>query len=157
MSPGPIVMTALEHDTVRPLESLPTSLHARAHHHPLSHERLDIGRLLIGDRMGDRPGPLAPMADNVRRETEEGAPSAPATAAAPRDPAREALERTCLTVKRIAQDIGMPRATLEAYRLGTRRMPQSARLRLGAYLATHAAMLDELAQALIAPTAVTRE
>ena len=71
-----------------------------------------------------------------------------------RDPAREALERTCLTVKRIALDIGMPRATLEAYRLGTRRMPQAARVRLGTYLASHAAMLDGLAQALIAPPSV---
>lgn len=71
-----------------------------------------------------------------------------------RDPAREALERTCLTVKRIALDIGMPRATLEAYRLGTRRMPQAARVRLGTYLAAHAAMLDGLAQALTAPASV---
>ena len=131
MSASPTALTALEHDTARRLESL---------------------RPFDRVRLGDRAVPLAAAvaADNAPHGSDDVTPAHPI----PRDPAREALERTCLTVKRIAHDIGMPRATLEAYRLGTRRMPQSARTRLGTYLAAHAAMLDELAQALMSPTAI---
>ena len=134
MSASPTALTALEHDTARRL-------------HPL--DAYDRGLL-----MRDRAVPLTATAaaDDVPPVHGDGPP--PAAHAIPRDPAREALERTCLTVKRIAHDIGMPRATLEAYRLGTRRMPPSARARLGTYLAAHAAMLDELAQALMSATAV---
>ena len=131
MSASPTALTALEHDTARRLQPL---------------DPFDRGRLLR-----DRAVSIATAADDAPRGGEDAAPIAPAI---PRDPAREALERTCLTVKRIAHDIGMPRATLEAYRLGTRRMPQTARARLGTYLAAHAAMLDELAQALMSPTAI---
>ncbi len=152
-------MTALERDTVRPRESLSSALHARAHHEPLTHERLDSSRLL-GDRLGDRPVPFIPISDAIEDpgcDRSANAASLPVRIVDPQDPAREALERTCLTVKRIAHDIGMPRATLEAYRLGTRRMPQVARARLGKYLAAHAAMLDDLARALIGPTPTSNE
>ena len=61
---------------------------------------------------------------------------------------RHALEVSRLTVTRMAEELGIPRATLEAYRLGTRRMPAAARQRLSAYLAQHAEMLRLLSQAL---------
>jgi plasmid maintenance system antidote protein VapI len=61
---------------------------------------------------------------------------------------RHALEVSRLTVTRMAEELGIPRATLEAYRLGTRRMPAAARLRLSAYLAQHAEILRLLSQAL---------
>ena len=61
---------------------------------------------------------------------------------------RHALEVSRLTVTRMAEELGIPRATLEAYRLGTRRMPAPARLRLSAYLAQHAEILRLLSQAL---------
>ncbi len=82
-----------------------------------------------------------------------GAERAPAARPA-REPAphevlvRHALEVSRLTVTRMAEELGIPRATLEAYRLGTRRMPPAARLRLSAYLAQHAEMLRLLSQAL---------
>lgn len=131
MSFCPTALTALEHDTARRLDSL-------AH-----------GRLL-----GDRPVPVAAAVAGDDLLPAGGEPDAAPAPEAVRDPAREALERTCLTVKRIALDIGMPRATLEAYRLGTRRMPHAARVRLGTYLAAHAAMLDGLARQLMSPTAI---
>lgn len=135
MSSCPTALTALEHDTARRFEPL---------------DQLGRGRLL-----GDRAVSLAATAaaDNAPNHGAADVPG-PVVPDLPRDPAREALERTCLTVKRIAHDIGMPRATLEAYRLGTRRMPQPARARLGAYLAAHAAMLDGLAQTLMSPTTI---
>ena len=157
MSYCPTAWNALEHDTARRLESMDASNSARpphdaAHHDmPQPHDRglLDTGRLLQ-----QRALAMAAASSNTDGRDDAASidghvfdrPPDPA-----RDPAREALERTCLTVKRIAFDIGMPRATLEAYRLGTRRMPQAARVRLGTYLAAHAAMLDGLAQALTAP------
>lgn len=139
MSSCPTALTALEHDTARRLEL---------------HNQLDRGRLLV-----DRAIPFAAAAAADNAPSHGASDAGPDGAALPAraghaDPAREALERTCLTVKRIALDIGMPRATLEAYRLGTRRMPQVARARLGTYLAAHAAMLDGLAQALMSPTAI---
>lgn len=150
MSPYSTASTALEHDTARRLEALDPSGHDRLARR-LSDIRLDHARLvrdhslLVAAAAADAPDTAD--VDDERQDPDSPNP-APAGAA---DPAREALEKTCLTVKRIAHDIGMPRATLEAYRLGTRRMPHSARVRLGAYLAAHAAMLDGLAQALMAP------
>lgn len=64
------------------------------------------------------------------------------------DPVRPALELSRLTVTRMAEELGIPRATLAAYRLGTRRMPKSNRARLGAYLAAHAEALARVARAL---------
>ena len=64
------------------------------------------------------------------------------------DPVRPALELSRLTVTRMAEELGIPRATLAAYRLGTRRMPSSGRARLGAYLAAHADALARVARAL---------
>lgn len=139
--------SAMEHDTARRLEALDPSPDRLARR--LSDIRLDHGRLVHD------PAPTV-AASGRDESTGEGAascdehpPTTATGAVSATDPARIALDRTCLTVKRIAHDIGMPRATLEAYRLGTRRMPQAARLRLGTYLAAHAAMLDGLAQSLI--------
>jgi hypothetical protein len=64
------------------------------------------------------------------------------------DPVRPALELSRLTVTRMAEELGIPRATLAAYRLGTRRMPASGRARLGDYLAAHAEALARVARAL---------
>lgn len=64
------------------------------------------------------------------------------------DPVRPALELSRLTVTRMAEELGIPRATLAAYRLGTRRMPAANRARLGEYLAVHAAALARVARAL---------
>lgn len=61
---------------------------------------------------------------------------------------RAALDLPRLTVTRMAEELGIPRATLEAYRLGTRRMPAAARARLAAYLAAHAAALEAAVHAL---------
>jgi plasmid maintenance system antidote protein VapI len=61
---------------------------------------------------------------------------------------RVALELPRLTVTRMAAELGIPRATLEAYRLGTRRMPATTRARLAAYLTEHARMLRAVADAL---------
>lgn len=74
----------------------------------------------------------------VRDATRDGAP----------DPVRVALEVSRLTVTRMAEELGIPRATLEAYRLGTRRMPAASRARLAAYLAGHAELLRRLARLL---------
>ncbi len=162
MSHCPTASTAMEHDTARRLEPLESTSHYRRHddrlmrhaldHGPFDHTTIDRGRLL-----GERTIALAAAARHFAEHADgSDTPEGDATnlsTRAPHDPAREALERTCLTVKRIAHEIGMPRATLEAYRLGTRRMPHSARVRLGTYLAAHAAMLDGLAQELIAPPA----
>ena len=77
------------------------------------------------------------------------APAAPTREPTPHEVlVRHALEVSRLTVTRMAEELGIPRATLEAYRLGTRRMPAAARLRLSAYLAQHAEMLRLLSQAL---------
>lgn len=64
------------------------------------------------------------------------------------DPVRAALELSRLTVTRMAEELGIPRATLAAYRLGTRRMPAAGRARLAAYLAVHAEALARVARAL---------
>lgn len=64
------------------------------------------------------------------------------------DPVRPALELSRLTVTRMAEELGIPRATLAAYRLGTRRMPLAGRRRLGAYLAAHAEALARVARIL---------
>ncbi|GJG86447.1 hypothetical protein tb265_16280 [Gemmatimonadetes bacterium T265] len=144
---------AMEHDTARRLEALDPASHDRLARR-LSDIRLDHGRM-VRDYSLTTAAALANEAPSCGEDADEQVSGAPTPAPArPSDPAREALDRTCLTVKRIAADIGMPRATLEAYRLGTRRMPHPARVRLGTYLAAHAAMLDGLAQALIAPPTV---
>ena len=64
------------------------------------------------------------------------------------DPVRPALELSRLTVTRMAEELGIPRATLAAYRLGTRRMPLAGRVRLGRYLAAHAEALARVARVL---------
>jgi hypothetical protein len=51
---------------------------------------------------------------------------------------REALETPRLTITRMSEELGIPRGTLEAYRLGVRRMPAPARRRLAEYLMRHA-------------------
>ena len=156
MSPYSTAITAMEHDTARRLEALDPASHDRLARR-LSDIRLDHGRLVRDHSMLIAAAADAGLADGAdesdAQQQQSGAPLPARHGAAhgAADPAREALEKTCLTVKRIAHDIGMPRATLEAYRLGTRRMPHSARVRLGTYLAAHAAMLDGLAQALMAP------
>ena len=61
---------------------------------------------------------------------------------------RAALDLPRLTVTRMAEELGIPRATLEAYRLGTRRMPAAARARLAAYLAAHVEALDAVVHTL---------
>jgi plasmid maintenance system antidote protein VapI len=88
------------------------------------------------DRPADRPAP----------------PVAPARELTPHEVlVRHALEVSRLTVTRMAEELGIPRATLEAYRLGTRRMPAAARMRLSAYLARHSEMLRLISQALATP------
>lgn len=62
---------------------------------------------------------------------------------------RAALSTPCLTVARLAQALDVPRSTLEAYRLGTRRMRAPVRARLAEVLEAHAAELRRLAAALI--------
>ena len=59
-----------------------------------------------------------------------------------------ALDVPRLTITRMADVLGVPRATLEAYRLGTRRMPPAVRARLAAFLTHHAELMRELADAL---------
>ena len=103
-----------------------------------------------------RAGLTAPAAFGAPRggEAPEPATRESAANATGREPTphevlvRHALEVSRLTVTRMAEELGIPRATLEAYRLGTRRMPPAARLRLAAYLAQHAEMLRLLSQAL---------
>lgn len=63
-----------------------------------------------------------------------------------------ALDSACLTVTRVAEELGLPRATLEAYRLGTRRPPAAVRAALARYLARRAEALLEHAAALDAST-----
>ena len=58
---------------------------------------------------------------------------------------RQALELPRLTITRMAAELGVPRGTLEAYRLGARRMPAPARARLADYLDGHAEALRALA------------
>ena len=58
---------------------------------------------------------------------------------------RQALEQSCLTVTRIATDVGISRATLEACRVGTRRTPIAARVRIGTDLAAHADLVSRFA------------
>ncbi len=59
-----------------------------------------------------------------------------------------ALDVPRLTITRMADVLGVPRATLEAYRLGTRRMPAGVRARLAAFLKAHADSVRQIAQAL---------
>lgn len=56
-----------------------------------------------------------------------------------------ALDVPRLTITRMADELGVPRATLEAYRLGTRRMPAAVRVRLAEFLARHAASVRQIA------------
>ena len=64
---------------------------------------------------------------------------------------RAALRLPCLRVADIAAAIGVPRATLEAYRLGTRRMPHVTRARLTAFLTAYAADVLRASAALTSP------
>lgn len=97
-----------------------------------------------GMRDGLREGMREGMRDGMRDGAGDGVP-----APAGRDlVVRHALEVSRLTVTRMAEELGIPRATLEAYRLGTRRMPPATRLRFAAYLAQHAELLRRVAQAL---------
>jgi plasmid maintenance system antidote protein VapI len=85
----------------------------------------------------------------VRAEATPAEPTPPARQLAPHEVlVRHALEISRLTVTRMAEELGIPRATLEAYRLGTRRMPLAARQRLAVYLGQHAERLRLLSQAL---------
>ena len=59
-----------------------------------------------------------------------------------------ALDVPRLTITRMADVLGVPRATLEAYRLGTRRMPAPVRARLVAFLRQHGELMRQLADAL---------
>lgn len=69
----------------------------------------------------------------------------------PRDASvHAALDVPRLTITRMADVLGVPRATLEAYRLGTRRMPPAVRARLAAFLSHHATTMRELSDALLA-------
>ncbi len=61
-----------------------------------------------------------------------------------------ALDVPRLTITRMADVLGVPRATLEAYRLGTRRMPAPVRARLATFLAAHADAMRQLSDALLA-------
>ena len=79
--------------------------------------------------------------------TAPSAPSAPSAEAA----VRAALRLPCRRVVDIAAAIGVPRATLESYRLGTRRMPAATRARLATFLTGYAADLRAAAAALTAP------
>jgi hypothetical protein len=94
------------------------------------------------------PGPAA------NAPTTPGAPTGPtlglhrgARGEAP-DVVRVALDVSRLTVTRMAEELGIPRATLAAYRLGTRRMPAASRARLATYLAAHAELLRRLSRLL---------
>ena len=62
---------------------------------------------------------------------------------------RQALETPRLTITRMSEELGIPRGTLEAYRLGVRRMPSPARRRLAEYLQQHAAGVRVVADALL--------
>jgi hypothetical protein len=104
-----------------------------------------------------RPGPLVPPPSQHDATVPASEPAFLATLAVlvaqvehGPDPVRPALELSRLTVTRMAEELGIPRATLAAYRLGTRRMPAANRARLGAYLARHAEALARVAQALSA-------
>ena len=59
-----------------------------------------------------------------------------------------ALDVPRLTITRMADVLGVPRATLEAYRLGTRRMPAAVRTRLAEFLASHAESVRQIAASL---------
>jgi hypothetical protein len=54
-----------------------------------------------------------------------------------------------LTITRMSEELGIPRGTLEAYRLGVRRMPSPARRRLADYLRQHADGVRGVADALL--------
>jgi len=62
---------------------------------------------------------------------------------------RRALETPRLTITRMSEELGIPRGTLEAYRLGVRRMPSPARRRLADYLRQHADGVRGVADALL--------
>ncbi len=66
------------------------------------------------------------------------APPPPEPDAAPGPDARAALLEACVTLTAMAAALGLPRATLAAYRLGTRRPPAAVRARLAEYLAQRA-------------------
>ena len=67
-----------------------------------------------------------------------------------------ALDIPRLTITRMADVLGVPRATLEAYRLGTRRMPAPVRARLVAFLRQHGEVMRQLADALAADPSTDR-
>jgi hypothetical protein len=62
---------------------------------------------------------------------------------------RRALETPRLTITRMSEELGIPRGTLEAYRLGVRRMPSPARRRLAESLQQHADGVRGVADALL--------
>ncbi len=87
-----------------------------------------------------RPTYAEPVAPMGRRST-------------PRDASvHAALDIPRLTITRMADVLGVPRATLEAYRLGTRRMPPAVRARLAEFLGRHAEAMRDLSDALLADT-----
>lgn len=95
-----------------------------------------------------RDGMREALRDGMRDGMRDGAGDGVPVPASRDAVVRQALEVSRLTVTRMAGELGIPRATLEAYRLGTRRMPPATRLRFAAYLAQHAELLRHVAQAL---------
>jgi hypothetical protein len=94
------------------------------------------GAPLADAPLADAPLPDAPVADAPWRR-----PPTPGDG-------RGAIEAACLSLTRMAGELGMARATLEAYRLGTRRPPAAVRARLAEYLARRAEALQAHADAL---------
>lgn len=103
-----------------------------------------------GPMTGPMTGPVGGHANSPAGGPAQGGTpgSPPGAGVVSIDAVRAALEVSRLTVTRMAGELGIPRATLEAYRLGTRRMPPATRLRLARYLADHAAVLRRLAEVL---------
>ncbi len=87
------------------------------------------------------PIPVVPEADTASAEDAGGDPVVSLV--------RRALETPRLTITRMSEELGIPRGTLEAYRLGVRRMPSPARRRLAEYLFGHAEGVRSVAQGLL--------
>lgn len=66
-----------------------------------------------------------------------------------RETVRHALDVPRLTLPELAAALGMPRGTLESYRVGSRGMPPVARRQLAAILERHAAEVEAAAAALL--------
>lgn len=77
----------------------------------------------------------------------------PGTGHSERDAVRETVRRALdvprQTMPELAAALGVPRATLESYRIGARGMPAHTRRQLAAVLARHAADVEAAAAALL--------